>query len=281
MVFALLDSVSEAANDMDLAGINDFNICMIFLYNFLGAFILFNTLIGFSCQVATEALAEDENARKTSFLEVNLIRLLDAYDQEGDGRMSHSEFEILLTDPEMHELLEAFGTTLDNVHAVTDVLFDDNETISFQEILDTVMQLRESDAARVTHLIGMRQYMGGRLDQLEAFVQGKRGRTSSSCARRTERGKQTSLAEQWNSMDHKLSIIIDCLAQSARQETTAAAKKEAVMDEAGVDAAGGVRKCSSHRASTSSGGAHRASSVGAHRASRTSLHKPAPVPVEF
>jgi len=162
-----LDDIGTLVNSMNWAGVHPVNVAVFMLYTFLGAFTLFNMLIGFQCNVATRVLQEDDYQRQMAFLRVNMLKLLAAYDTENDGCLDSSELNLMFTDPELYVLLEALGTSVDNVCAAANILFEEMAAIPFSDLCDMIMALRESDPAKVMHIIGMRQYIGGRLQQLE------------------------------------------------------------------------------------------------------------------
>merc|ERR1712046_62833 len=131
---------------------------------------LFNMFIGFQCSIASQVWAEDDFQHKKKFLVVNMLRLLAAYDQEGDGCVDSTELGTMLGDPELHGVLEKFGTKVENVRHAADILFQEMDAIPYDELLDVIVDLRESDQARVAHILGIRQHITGHLERLESCL---------------------------------------------------------------------------------------------------------------
>merc|ERR1712226_102985 len=100
-----LDAIADLVKHMITAGVHPVNVALFLAYTFIGEGILFNMLIGLQCNVATQVLEEDEHHRNMQFLQVNMLRLLLAFDQDGDKSMDSEELETMLQDPEVYSLL--------------------------------------------------------------------------------------------------------------------------------------------------------------------------------
>merc|ERR1712226_1446042 len=112
-----MNEVHDAAGDF---------VCGVFLvYIFAGTIMMLNMLIGFQCEVAARVHAHDTEATEVAYLKQNLWPILEAYDKDGDKHIEKELFEVLLKDPEIHDILTQFGTDVDDLRSLGNILFED------------------------------------------------------------------------------------------------------------------------------------------------------------
>eukprot|EP00927_Polykrikos_kofoidii_P022264 TRINITY_DN20825_c0_g1_i1.p1 TRINITY_DN20825_c0_g1~~TRINITY_DN20825_c0_g1_i1.p1 ORF type:complete len:730 (-),score=112.16 TRINITY_DN20825_c0_g1_i1:23-2212(-) len=159
-----LDAVSDV--------INEFRACEIWylaqgfvVFIFLSSFTILNLLIGVLCEIVGEVRRDKEAQAQEDFLENNLLDIFECYDNDEDGRLRKEEFKLLMENPEVVEALDRFGTHVEAIVMLTDVLFDVDTTdsasgkLSFHEIMAVIMRLRAKGAASVTDVVELREFM--------------------------------------------------------------------------------------------------------------------------
>lgn len=125
-----------------------------------------------------------------------LLDVLEAFDKDDDRNIQPQEFELLLKNPEVHEILARFNVNTRDLASLKGVLFtnrlsparatedstqgpDDTtsgsatermnvtQKLSFAEFLDVVLRLRGGNAATVTDIVELREYMRQRFDRID------------------------------------------------------------------------------------------------------------------
>lgn len=138
------------------------------VYIFLSTFLVLNMLIGILCEVVGKVAAHEKDEAEARFLQQNLLVILSCYDKDGDEFLGEKEFDMVMANPEVVELLETFGTDPKGLVTLKEVLFEGskNHRLSFGEVLNTVMRLRSENNAKIMDLIDLRWYVQTRFDEL-------------------------------------------------------------------------------------------------------------------
>ena len=107
-----LDNISVLIDVMFQAGVGGFSLLPFFVFVFFGAFTLLNMQIGFQCEITSGVSAQEQESRQIIYLRTHLMHVLQVYYPRDDLTLTKEELDLVMTDPEFHECLLAFGTDL-------------------------------------------------------------------------------------------------------------------------------------------------------------------------
>lgn len=163
-----LDSVAQVLSDIRKKG-NTFLTTAFLIYIMLSHFTVLNMLIGIICDVMNTVQLEESHRKDLAELKHELGDLLECYDKNRDGTICRAEFMLLMDNPEAIQMLDRFGTNRDGLMILLDVLYENSEYehgISFEELLNVIIRLKDSRNAHVTDVVELRQQMKGYHDEL-------------------------------------------------------------------------------------------------------------------
>merc|ERR1719162_975359 len=193
-----LDDISKVMNDIHGAA-GEF-VCGIFvLFVFLGTFTILNMLIGFQCEVAASVARRDKANAEVQFLRHNLLPIIECYDGDDSEHLDKAEFQLLLQDPQVHDILGNFGTAVRDLLNLKDIIYEDKSQVvkqrstayvnkggvvddsssaldtrlTFNEFIEVVLRLRGKHPSSVTDIVELREYMRHRLERLEEQTYGR------------------------------------------------------------------------------------------------------------
>eukprot|EP00930_Biecheleria_cincta_P025862 TRINITY_DN18340_c0_g1_i1.p1 TRINITY_DN18340_c0_g1~~TRINITY_DN18340_c0_g1_i1.p1 ORF type:complete len:833 (+),score=134.41 TRINITY_DN18340_c0_g1_i1:29-2527(+) len=137
---------------------------------FITAFTMLNMLIGVICEVVTQVSREETHKNEINYLKSHLLDILECYDVYQDNTIGRNEFHMLMMNLEMREALAKFGTDSDNLEELAEVLFakSPEDRLSFKDVLNLVLRLKGGNAAQVTDIVDLREYVKQRADALDA-----------------------------------------------------------------------------------------------------------------
>ena len=107
-----LGNISVFTDVMFQAGVGGFSLLPFFVFVFFGAFTLLNKQIGFQCEITSGVSAQEQESRQIVYLRTHLMHVLKVCYQRDDLTLTKEELDLVMTDPEFHECLLAFGTDL-------------------------------------------------------------------------------------------------------------------------------------------------------------------------
>merc|ERR1719247_1149704 len=119
-------------------------VCAVFVFFIaMGTFTILNMLIGFQCEVAARVSRADKENVENTFLRNNLLPILECYDQDGSHYLEKGEFTLLLHDPQVHDILGNFGTKIQDLLHLRDIIYEDKyENFTRSETLLGAEELR-------------------------------------------------------------------------------------------------------------------------------------------
>merc|ERR1740121_3504268 len=108
--------------------------------------------------------------------------ILECYDKDGDGSIGRMEFHLFMENPEVREALRKFGTDVQGLLSLSEVIFDDEDldtsgfaskggALDFEELLEGVMRVKGDHSSSVTDIVQLREYMRLKLDRVESRLQ--------------------------------------------------------------------------------------------------------------
>mmetsp|Transcript_3712 Transcript_3712/g.9543 ORF Transcript_3712/g.9543 Transcript_3712/m.9543 type:complete len:712 (-) Transcript_3712:155-2290(-) len=140
----------------------------------LSSFTVLNMLTGIICEVISGVKKDEDESAERSYLRSNLVDIMDCYDKNGDQLLGKEEFRLLMQNSEALLEIRNFGTDINGVNTILDVVFDSapqTTKISFEEFISIVLRLRGQHSAKVTDVIEVREYARQRFDQMERALE--------------------------------------------------------------------------------------------------------------
>jgi hypothetical protein len=126
-----------------------------------------NMLVGVLVEVVSVVSAVEKEELVVNFVKTQLQDLLKKLgwmkEQDsvapggGDIQITKSEFQTLLATPEAARCLQGVGVDVVGLVDFEDLIFQDNDNISFCSFMETVLQLRGSNAATVKDIVDLRK----------------------------------------------------------------------------------------------------------------------------
>jgi len=168
----LLDSVSIVLNNIKDESL--FLALLFCTFIFCSNLTVMNMLIGILCDVVTRVKDIETERSERHKLRRVLSEIFDCYDFDGDEQLSSKEFHLMMENPEMIEILMQFGTDVNGLLTLNDMVFEENvkhdveeKKLSFEDLLDLILRLKGAHNVRVTDVVEQREYTRQRIDHLE------------------------------------------------------------------------------------------------------------------
>jgi len=168
-------------------------LAMLFVgFIFLVSLTVMNMLIGVLVEMVSMVAAVEKEEIEVSFVKNKFLSMLPVVDEDGNMMISKTEFEILLAQPECWQALQSVGVDVMGLIDLTDFIYmnadDESEGLSFEQIMDMILNLRQKNKATVKDIVDLRKYITWNMsllqDQLEKMVITKlKPNRGSICAR--------------------------------------------------------------------------------------------------
>jgi len=141
---------------------------MLILFVFLSSYTVMNMLIGILCEVVSGVTQEETQKSELLTLRSGLMDILECYDADGDNSIGKEEFQMFMQNPEVREALTKFGTDVQGLVSLSEVIFQEEGTLGFEELLNVVMRVRGAHTSRVTDIVELREYLRLKLNRIES-----------------------------------------------------------------------------------------------------------------
>eukprot|EP00930_Biecheleria_cincta_P022878 TRINITY_DN16618_c0_g1_i1.p1 TRINITY_DN16618_c0_g1~~TRINITY_DN16618_c0_g1_i1.p1 ORF type:complete len:559 (+),score=111.42 TRINITY_DN16618_c0_g1_i1:25-1701(+) len=139
----------------------------------LAQLTLMNMLVGVLCEVVSDVANEEKATRQQDKMEEDMQAMLSSLDENQDDWISYQEFSRLMDKPEALQCLKQQEVNpLQFIDFAETFFFEDGQPVklSFQEFLDMVLNMRESNTATVKDVWRMWQQMkNSRVKENESF----------------------------------------------------------------------------------------------------------------
>jgi len=138
----------------------------------IGSITLMNMLIGVLVHVVNTVAIVEREQLDMQFVKTQLERLWHDHelDMDGNDQISHSEFEGMLLVPEVVTVLHSVGVDTVGLSDIAATAFRDQDSLSFPEFIDMVLQLRGSNGATVRDVVDLRKFVAQELRHLESVL---------------------------------------------------------------------------------------------------------------
>ncbi|CAE7025727.1 Scn11a [Symbiodinium sp. CCMP2456] len=154
----MAELVAEVKGESSVA----FGLFIIFVL--IASITLMNMLIGVLCEVVSMVGQSEREELLVDLVKRELLDIILAADEDGDGLMSHAEFLRILESPEGLKALETVGVDPVGLIDYADQIFakengeeGTQETVLFSHFMNEILQLRGTNTCTVKDLINMRK----------------------------------------------------------------------------------------------------------------------------
>eukprot|EP00929_Paragymnodinium_shiwhaense_P041112 TRINITY_DN21381_c1_g3_i1.p1 TRINITY_DN21381_c1_g3~~TRINITY_DN21381_c1_g3_i1.p1 ORF type:complete len:652 (-),score=157.94 TRINITY_DN21381_c1_g3_i1:126-2081(-) len=120
-----LDNISRLANELlETNGLLTFAFVVFVM---LSAYTVLNMLVGLLCEVVDAVAAAEKEKAVVGYVKSRLMDVLEQLDEDGNGTISRTEFNLLLEIPEANSALKELGVDVQNLFSLADHLFEADE----------------------------------------------------------------------------------------------------------------------------------------------------------
>jgi len=140
---------------------------------FLTSLTVMNMLIGVLVEMVSMVAAVEKEEIEVSFVKNKFLSMLPTIDEDGNMMISKDEFETLLATRECTEALQSVGVDVIGLVDLTDFIYMNTgeEGLSFSQIMDMVLNLRQKNKATVKDIVDLRKYIAWNLSLLQEHVE--------------------------------------------------------------------------------------------------------------
>lgn len=135
----------------------------------LGTVTIMNMMIGVLVEVVNGTSGAEKEMMEVQFLRDNLLRIVANKDQRRTRRapvvdpcavmLTKLDFASLLEGEETLRVLDSAGVDIMGLVDLMDMIFKDNRPLSFLDLLEEILQLRNSNTATVKDLVTLRKFV--------------------------------------------------------------------------------------------------------------------------
>lgn len=129
------------------------------LFVILAALMVMNMLTGVLCEVVSAVAAIEKDSMLVSYVSSRMAKVVHDLDEDGDNCVSRDEFEQLLTHVDASRALQDVGVDVAGLVDFADVIFEEEETLSFGRFMEVVLELRGTNSATVKDMMGLRRLL--------------------------------------------------------------------------------------------------------------------------
>lgn len=151
----LLDNVGPLADRLGRESL--FLGAVFFFFVLLGALTVMNMLIGVLCEVVSAVAATEREEMLVGYVNRKVRKIVEELDQDGGGTISKDEFVQILENMEAVKALQDVGVDVVGLVDFADVIFEEEEDLSFPKFMEVVLQLRGSNNATVKDVVDLRK----------------------------------------------------------------------------------------------------------------------------
>merc|ERR1711924_127314 len=124
---------------------------LIVIIMMISAMIILNMLVGVLVEVVATVMRDEKVRMAESVVRGKMKELMEttSFDKDGDGRISHDEFNDLLTNRKAALMIQDVGVDVVGLVDFSEWIFRENNIISFDQVVDLVMSFSSNSVACV------------------------------------------------------------------------------------------------------------------------------------
>eukprot|EP00928_Gymnodinium_smaydae_P011598 TRINITY_DN14262_c0_g4_i1.p1 TRINITY_DN14262_c0_g4~~TRINITY_DN14262_c0_g4_i1.p1 ORF type:complete len:813 (-),score=191.96 TRINITY_DN14262_c0_g4_i1:85-2490(-) len=156
---------------------------LFFLFLSMAALMVMNMLIGVLCEVVSAVAATEKEQMELCHVREKMQQIIAAIDKDEDMRISKVEFQAILENVDAMTVLGEVGVQPSALVDFATYIFDDGDsneiTLSFEDFMELVLQLRDCKVATVKDMVNLQKIVRDEMKKLEDRYKGLRKRRSS------------------------------------------------------------------------------------------------------
>eukprot|EP00928_Gymnodinium_smaydae_P079217 TRINITY_DN63202_c0_g1_i1.p1 TRINITY_DN63202_c0_g1~~TRINITY_DN63202_c0_g1_i1.p1 ORF type:complete len:693 (-),score=87.69 TRINITY_DN63202_c0_g1_i1:454-2532(-) len=130
------------------------------VFVFIATLTILNLLVGVLCEAVSVVATVEKEQLAAELVKSSLSHILADVDQSGmddaDKQISVSEFEMLVQRKDFASAVTTVGVDIHALCGLSDEVFSDGKTLSFEDFYKLLLQMRGSNYATVKHVIDIR-----------------------------------------------------------------------------------------------------------------------------
>lgn len=151
----------------------------------LSALMVMNMLTGVLCEVVQAVAAIEKDQMLVTYVKGRMQKVIEKLDENGDNAVSRAEFENMLCQEEAVRALTEVGVDVVGLVDFADVIFEEEEELSFGRFMEIVLELRGSNNATVKDVVELRKLI--RTSTLDTqYILGRMEKAIEDCVRHVQ-----------------------------------------------------------------------------------------------
>jgi len=151
----------------------------------LAALMVMNMLTGVLCEVVSAVAAIEKDQMLINYVKVKMLSVIEKLDEDGNNSVSRTEFENMLREAEAVRALTEVGVDVVGLVDFADVIFEEEEELSFGRFMEIVLELRGSNGATVKDVIELRKLIRNAMADTQ-FIITRMEKTVEDCVRNVQ-----------------------------------------------------------------------------------------------
>eukprot|EP00927_Polykrikos_kofoidii_P021225 TRINITY_DN20163_c0_g1_i1.p1 TRINITY_DN20163_c0_g1~~TRINITY_DN20163_c0_g1_i1.p1 ORF type:complete len:917 (-),score=167.05 TRINITY_DN20163_c0_g1_i1:250-2646(-) len=130
---------------------------MMLAYIAVATLVVLNMLVGILVEAVSVVAQVEKESTLIDFAKSKLLLFFQSMDADGDGSLSRDEFEHLLHTPETARALQDFDVDVPGLADFVEMVFAEEGSLPFAELMNIVLQLRGCNTATVRDVVDLRK----------------------------------------------------------------------------------------------------------------------------
>jgi voltage-gated sodium channel len=144
---------------------------VLMVFVFLTCFTLLNMLVGIVITVITDVTDESEEQCAKKEVREELCSILECYGE--DQELTRLQFYSLLENAELSDVLKNFKTDVHGMRGMIAAKLQDDDKVTFDEVIESVFRLRNSVTASVTDILELRDHVRNHMERIAQAMNGQ------------------------------------------------------------------------------------------------------------
>jgi hypothetical protein len=132
---------------------------IVVIFALLASLTVMNLLVGVLCEVVSCVAAIEKETVQVNFVKAKVQETLRDVDCADDANICRLDFERVLAQPVAARALQDVGVDVVGLVDFADFIFSSKNSISFEDFMETVLQLRGSNMSTVKDIVNLRKCM--------------------------------------------------------------------------------------------------------------------------
>merc|ERR1712217_897564 len=145
---------------------------LLLLYILIASWVVMNMLVGILCEVVSVVSSVEKEELLINYVKGALKDMMEkcGVDVDGDNHISKEEFALLLSKRDAIIALKEVGVDVVGLVDFTDFIFGKENSLSFPDFMEQIMQLRGTNTATVKDVVDLRKLLKERITRLDMKI---------------------------------------------------------------------------------------------------------------